>query len=114
MQKCFGVKSFSSFSMSIFLSCHIYPFEPIGTAVNKIKEKQNEKLKRKALSIKPVKKKKVKREKKQILWPVFRLSNQMAALMGKEIMSRQHITQALWKYIKEHNLQVRHLPTIFI
>ena len=110
MRRCFGMRSFSSFSMNTFVSCHVYPFTPISSAINKLRARQDEKLKRKAYSIKHMVKneKKQKRAKTEIRWPPHRLSKKMAEFIGKKFMPRQHITKELWKYIKEHNLQVSH------
>lgn len=100
MQRCFGVRQFTSFEMATFLSCHFHPFTPLNEAVKKIKKKEKNApdKKRKALVQGPTKKKVQKRRPNK-------LSPELSLFVGREYMPRTKVTQFIWKYIKKHKLQ---------
>uniref|UniRef100_A0A7S2U805 DM2 domain-containing protein n=1 Tax=Attheya septentrionalis TaxID=420275 RepID=A0A7S2U805_9STRA len=94
----FGVKKFTMFSMNKYIGAHIHPFTPVDLT----KESESSK-KRKAA--KKDKKKGVKKPRKAGGQTPFRLSDELALVVGKSILPRPQVTQGLWKYIKERNLQ---------
>jgi len=101
MQEVFGVERFTMFKMAKYLSAHIYPFKPLNldddaddSSTKKRKKENKSKAKKKQKT--PAKKKK---------FPIYRLSDTLAEVVGEEILTRQKVTQLLTAYIKERELQ---------
>ena len=102
MKGVFGdVDSFSMFTMNKYISPHIHPFKPLDLTPS-VK-------KRNADDDGSGRKKKKKKQKKKApgMQPPYRLSDDLVAVVGKSILPRPQVTQALWKYIRENDLQVR-------
>jgi upstream activation factor subunit UAF30 len=97
----FGVKQFTMFSMNKYIGAHIHPFTPVD--LTKLSENSK---KRKAAKKEQKKKGVVKKPRKSGTQTPYRLSDELALVVGKSILPRPQVTQGLWKYIKEHNLQV--------
>lgn len=108
MRNCFGVKKFSAFSMNRLLGCHIHPFKSLEEVLKEIsldkKEKAKRPKKRNKIEIaeNTVRTKKVRKKTRSV---PYRLSDQLAEVVGKKFMPRTHVTKYLWKYIKTHGLQ---------
>ena len=102
MKGLFGqdVESFSMFTMNKYISPHIHPFKPLDLTPSKRKAEDGG-------SGTGRKKKKEKKKKSPGLQAPYRLSDDLVAVVGKTILPRPQVTQALWKYIREHDLQVR-------
>jgi upstream activation factor subunit UAF30 len=87
------------FSMNKYIGAHVEPYKPIdlshdgGGAESK---------KRKA---KASPNDTDEGAKKQTQVP-YRLSDSLVAVVGKSVLPRPQVTQALWVYIRENNLQV--------
>jgi len=102
MKGVFGkdVDSFSMFTMNKYISPHIHPFKPLDLTPSTKKRKAED-------GIGGGKKKKKEQKKKAPgLQAPYRLSEDLVAVVGKQVLPRPQVTQALWKYIRENNLQV--------
>jgi upstream activation factor subunit UAF30 len=99
MKSLFGVDRFDMFQMNKYVSPHIHPFPPLDLTPSKRKTDGDEK--------RPAKRKKKDGAKKQAgTQAPYRLSDELAAVCGKDILPRPQVTQALWAYIRRMNLQV--------
>lgn len=95
MKKVFGVDTFTMFSMNKYIGAHVEPFKPVDLTTNTPK-------KRKA---KEDPKQKSSGKKKTGSQAPYRLSDALTAVCGKEILPRPQVTQGLWAYIRENDLQ---------
>lgn len=107
MKTLFKVDKFTMFTLNKYVGCHIHPFTPVNLdqlSENSKKRKLEAARKRKAKSeAKKGKKKKIKRREGS--HPPYRLSGPLQAVVGKDILPRPQVTQALWIYIKAKGLQ---------
>lgn len=107
MKSLFKVDKFTMFTLNKYVGSHIHPFTPVNLdqlSENSKRRKEEAARKRKAKSeAKKGKKKKMKR--KEGSHPPYRLSEELKAVVGKDILPRPQVTQALWVYIKAQNLQ---------
>lgn len=94
MKAVFGVDNFTMFSMNKYIGAHIEPYKPVDLTTSAPK-------KRKAKAD-PKEKGAKKRTGTQA---PYRLSDELQAVVGKSILPRPQVTQALWAYIRENNLQ---------
>ena len=101
MKEVFGkdVESFSMFTMNKYISPHIHPFKPLDLTPTTRKRKAEDGGSGK-------KKKKEQKKKAPGMQAPYRLSDDLVAVVGKSILPRPQVTQALWKYIRENDLQV--------
>lgn len=106
MKAVFGkdVESFSMFTMNKYISPHIHPFKPLDLTPSTRKRKAED-------GGSGRKKKKEQKKKAPGMQAPYRLSDDLVAVVGKSILPRPQVTQALWKYIRENDLQVRWLDT---
>jgi len=107
MKSLFSCDKITMFTLNKYVSSHIHPFTPVNLEElsensKKRKEEAARKRKAKAEMKKGSKKPKVKRK---VGHPPYRLSEQLKAVVEKDILPRPQVTQALWVYIKKHNLQ---------
>lgn len=100
LKEVFNVDSFTMFSMNKYVSAHLEPFKPV-----KLDELSDLSMKRKRQK-KKVKNSKPPKKRKSGTQPAFRLSDDLARIVGKQILPRLQVFKALWAYIKENNLQV--------
>ncbi|KAL7498511.1 hypothetical protein ACHAWT_006303 [Skeletonema menzelii] len=100
MKEVFGkdVESFSMFTMNKYISPHIHPFKPLDLTPTTRKRKAEDGGSGK-------KKKKEQKKKAPGMQAPYRLSDDLVAVVGKSILPRPQVTQALWKYIRENDLQ---------
>ncbi|EJK56158.1 hypothetical protein THAOC_24008 [Thalassiosira oceanica] len=103
MREVFKVDNFTMFrltvtSMNKYIGAHIDPYKPVDLTTN---SSASSKRKAKSTGGEPGKKKK-RAPGVQAPW---RLSEAMVAVVGKPVLPRPQITQALWAYIRENNLQ---------
>lgn len=107
LKAIFAVESFTMFTMNKYIGAHIEPFIPVRFDTEDEKEaKRAAKAAKKAAEKKAGKgkgKAKVKR-KSGTQWP-YRLSAEMTAVCGTDILPRPQVTQHIWKYIRANNLQ---------
>ena len=101
MQSLFGTDRFDMFQMNKYVSTHIHPYPPLDLTSTPKRKKEGDDGKRKA------KKKKSAVKKQPGTQAPYRLSDELAAVCGKNILPRPQVTQALWAYIRANNLQVR-------
>ena len=82
------------FSMNKYIGAHVDPYKPVDLTTNttapRKKRKSNE----------------PKKKRDPGTMPPYRLSEDLTAVVGKSILPRPQVTQALWVYIKANNLQV--------
>jgi len=86
------------FSMNKYIGEHVEPFKPIDMSSDAAASK-----KRKA---KASPKDNSEAKKSSGTQVPYRLSDPLVAVVGKSILPRPQVTQALWVYIRENNLQV--------
>jgi len=107
MKKVFGCKSFTMFTMNKYLGAHIHPFKPVDLSSNSAKKKP-------AAGTRKRKKqgeeddgggKKKRKAKKPGLQPPYRLSDELAEIVGTQILPRPQVVKGIWAHIKKHNLQ---------
>eukprot|EP00985_Skeletonema_marinoi_P014107 scaffold7083_cov137-Skeletonema_marinoi.AAC.1 len=100
MKAVFGkdVESFSMFTMNKYISPHIHPFKPLDLTPSTRKRKAED-------GGSGRKKKKEQKKKAPGMQAPYRLSDDLVAVVGKSILPRPQVTQALWKYIRENDLQ---------
>eukprot|EP00567_Pseudictyota_dubia_P004405 CAMPEP_0197435678 /NCGR_PEP_ID=MMETSP1175-20131217/3243_1 /TAXON_ID=1003142 /ORGANISM="Triceratium dubium, Strain CCMP147" /LENGTH=295 /DNA_ID=CAMNT_0042964777 /DNA_START=232 /DNA_END=1116 /DNA_ORIENTATION=+ len=95
MRKVFGTDKFTMFTMNKYVGAHIHPFTPVDLTKNTTTPKKTT----------PRGKKGQAGKKKQGTQTPWRLSKTLSKVVGKDILPRPQVTQALWVYIKEHGLQ---------
>ena len=100
MKAVFGVDRFTMFSMNKYIGAHVEPYKPVDLTTSTPKKRKDEAGKKGAAAKKP----KIKREPGT--QAPYRLSDELAAVVGKKILPRPQVTQALWAYIRKNNLQV--------
>lgn len=105
MRGVFGVKTFTMFTMNKYVGAHIHPFKPVDLTP-KAKPAVGGKMKRKRKASDEANSKKKRKPKKVGLQPPYRLSPELAEIVGKDILPRPQVVTALWDYIKSNNLQV--------
>mmetsp|Transcript_8601 Transcript_8601/g.12258 ORF Transcript_8601/g.12258 Transcript_8601/m.12258 type:complete len:297 (-) Transcript_8601:164-1054(-) len=103
MRNLFHCEKFTMFTMNKYVGAHIHPF----TKVNLNELSENSKKKKQEAAEKRAKndKKKQKKPRKVGTCAPFRLSPELASVVGKDILPRPQVTQALWVYIKKQGLQ---------
>jgi upstream activation factor subunit UAF30 len=104
MHTVFGVENFTMFTMNKYIAAHIHPYKPVDLTPKEPKPRKKRKANRKA-NDPPIKKK--RKAKKPGLQPPYRLSPELATVVGKPILPRPQVVTALWAYIKDNKLQVR-------
>mmetsp|Transcript_13649 Transcript_13649/g.39876 ORF Transcript_13649/g.39876 Transcript_13649/m.39876 type:complete len:260 (-) Transcript_13649:469-1248(-) len=96
MRKVFGTDKFTMFTMNKYVGAHIHPFTPVDLTKNTTATKKKATGGKKGQAAK----------KKQGTQTPWRLSEALSNVVGKEILPRPQVTQALWAYIRKHDLQV--------
>lgn len=89
------------FSMNKYIGEHVEPFKPIDLS----SDGSTDPKKRKAKASPTDTDEGAKKNSSGTQVP-YRLSDPLVAVVGKSILPRPQVTQALWVYIREHNLQV--------
>lgn len=119
MKQVFGCDTFTMFTMNKYVAAHIHPFKPLDLTAKPKKEKtpkkkadESGKKRKKGSKAEASPKKKKRKPKKPGLQPPYRLSEEMAAVVGKDILPRPQVVTALWEYIKRNDLQVRTTMTM--
>jgi upstream activation factor subunit UAF30 len=125
MRDVFGVATFTMFTMNKYLSAHIEPFKPVDLTTNssspsstasrtpsKRKTKSdaaasssNKKQRRTSSSGNKNDNDSSKKKKKTSNQPPYRLSQELTAVVGTDILPRPQVVKQLWIYIKSHDLQ---------
>lgn len=96
MREVFGCDSFTMFSMNKYVSAHVYPFKPVDLTSSSSPSPKKRKRKAATKNNKP--------RKKGTQAP-YQLSPELTRVVEKRILPRPQVTQALWVYIRKHNLQ---------
>lgn len=107
MKSLFHCDKFTMFTMNKYVNMHMHPFTPVN--LNELSENSKKK-KQEALERRKAKEEKKKNgEKKSKRKPgmqaPWRLSQDLIAVVGKEILPRPQVIQRLWIYIRKHQLQ---------
>jgi upstream activation factor subunit UAF30 len=102
MKKVFGVERFTMFTMNKYIAAHVHPFKEVDLSEKPktAPKKRKRKVKEEAGSAK-----KKRKPKKPGLQPPYKLSEDMAKVVGKDILPRPQVVTALWHYIKSNELQ---------
>lgn len=103
MQQVFGCETFTMFTMNKYVAAHIHPFKAVDLTPKDPKPRKKRKTTKKTGNEPPLKKK--RKPKKPGLQPPYRLSKEMAAVAGKDVLPRPQVVTKLWEYIKKHDLQ---------
>lgn len=108
MKAVFGTDRFDMFSMNKYVSTHIHPFPPLDLTPSTKRKSPGD--------IEPKAKKKKREGVKRApgIQAPYRLSKDLAAVCGKDILPRPQVTSALWAYIRRCNLQVSVVCVCFI
>jgi upstream activation factor subunit UAF30 len=101
LQDVFGCETFTMFTMNKYLSAHIEPFKPVDLTTNSTGSSTPTSKKRKA-AVSSSTNKKTKKTGSQ---PPYRLSKELAAVVGTDVLPRPQVVKQLWVYIKKHDLQ---------
>jgi upstream activation factor subunit UAF30 len=102
MKKVFGIDRFTMFTMNKYIAAHVHPFKEVDLTEKPKKEPKKRKRKVKEEAGAARKKRKAK---KPGLQPPYKLSEDMAKVVGKDILPRPQVVTALWHYIKSNELQ---------
>jgi len=105
LKAVFKVDTFTMFSLNKYIGAHVHPFKP----VNLTEMSENSKKKKEDLKKRKAEQAKTGNKRKTGTQPAYHLSDDLANVVGKPILPRPQVTQALWVYIKENKLQVRGL-----
>jgi upstream activation factor subunit UAF30 len=105
MKEVFGVDTFTMFTMNKYVAAHIYPFKPVDLTP-KEKPTKGAGKKRKSSGTSKDSPKKKRKPKKPGLQPPYRLSGELAEVVGKDVLPRPQVVSAIWEYIKNNGLQV--------
>ena len=109
MKDVFGVDRFTMFTMNKYISSHIHPFNPVDLTPKPKSDKPKKKRKRRSAKNDDSDDggKKKRKPKKPGLQPPYRLSEELQAVVGTDILPRPQVVTKLWEYIKKKELQVR-------
>lgn len=99
LKKIFGVDQVTMFTLNKYVGAHIHPFSP----VNLTELSENSKKRKAENAFKKIHGNKTRITGIHVPWL---LSDDLSAVVGKRVLSRPQVTQGLWVYIREHNLQV--------
>jgi upstream activation factor subunit UAF30 len=111
MKKVFKVDTFTMFTLNKYIGAHVHPFKPVDLTTRAPSASSK---KRKASSAPGGGDAKKKRKpKKPGLQPPYRLSEELADVVGTDVLPRPQVVSAIWDYIKSNNLQVRRTGVVF-
>ncbi|KAL3905592.1 MAG: hypothetical protein SGILL_009615, partial [Bacillariaceae sp.] len=103
MKEVFGVDTFTMFTMNKYVAAHIYPFKPVDLTPKEKPAKGAGKKRKSSGNSKDSPKK--RKPKKPGLQPPYRLSGELAEVVGKDVLPRPQVVSAIWAYIKSNGLQ---------
>lgn len=98
MKAVFGVDNFTMFTMNKYIGAHVEPYKPVDLTTSSTPKKRKAKAEPKPKGAK----------KKPGMQAPYRLSDELVAVVGKRVLPRPQVTQALWAYIRENDLQNPH------
>lgn len=98
MRDVFGCQTFTMFTMNKYVSAHVHPFTPVDLTA-KPKKAAGAKKRKSRGSASPKKKRKTGSQ------PPYRLSDELQAVVGTDILPRPQVVSKIWEYIKANNLQ---------
>ena len=93
------------FTQNKYLGAHIDPYKPVDLTTPSAATLKKRKAKKENNG-------EPKKKRGSGLQAPYRLSEDLASVVGKSILPRPQVTQALWAYIRENNLQVSVLSMI--
>ncbi len=103
MKELFSVDRLTMFTLNKYVGAHIHPFKPVN--LNELSENSKKK-KENARKRKAAKNSGTAKKRKPMNQPPWRLSEDLVAVVEKNILTRPQVTKALWAYIKSNDLQV--------
>ena len=99
MRRVFDCERFTMFTMNKYVSAHVHPFKPVDlTTPSKASAAKKRKAKGKTGSSS-------KKKRKAGTQPPYRLSEDLQAIVGTDILPRPQVVSKIWEYIKANNLQ---------
>jgi len=112
MKKVFGCDTFTMFTMNKYLGAHIHPYKPVDLTTNTTKKKKTGTPGRKRKKKNGENsddsgddRKKKRKPKKPGLQPPYKLSKELAEIVGTNILPRPQVVKGIWAHIKKHDLQ---------
>ena len=122
MKSLFGCNTFTMFTMNKYIGAHIHPYKPVDLTTpsaatikkkNAAKAASQSRKRNKSSSTSSSGKggkddedgDKKRKPKKPGLQPPYRLSDELAAIVGTDILPRPQVVKGIWAYIKKHDLQ---------
>jgi len=105
MKAVFGVDSFTMFSMNKYIGAHVEPYKPVDLTTSSTTTKKRKAAAAAKSSDSTKDKGGGAKKKAPGTQAPYRLSDKLQAVVGKSILPRPQVTQALWAYIREHDLQ---------
>jgi upstream activation factor subunit UAF30 len=112
----FKVDMVTMFTLNKYISAHVHPYKPVDLTTKNKTPTTTTKKKRKASSSKESKggsAKKKRKPKQPGLQPPYRLSAELADVVGADVLPRPQVVSAVWVYIKSNHLQVRRCTVLF-
>ena len=82
------------FTMNKYIGAHIEPYKPVDLTASSTPKKRKAKSPKEGGA-----------KRQSGTQAPYRLSDELAAVVEKRILPRPQVTQALWAYIRENNLQ---------
>jgi upstream activation factor subunit UAF30 len=99
MRKVFECPKFTMFTMNKYIGAHIHPFKAVDlTSTPKRTSSKRKASKARGSST-------AKKARKVGTQPPYRLSEELQAIVGTDILPRPQVVSKLWEYIKAHGLQ---------
>jgi len=114
MKAVFGVDSFTMFSMNKYIGAHVEPYKPVDLTTSSTTSKKRKAAAAAAKSSSTTESSSKDKgggggggakKKAPGTQAPYRLSDKLQAVVGKSILPRPQVTQALWAYIRENDLQ---------
>jgi upstream activation factor subunit UAF30 len=106
LKAVFGVDRFTMFTMNKYIAAHIHPYKPVDLTPKPKPDKSTTPTKKRKRKEKDPPLKKKRKAKKPGLQPPYRLSDDLQAIVGTDVLPRPQVVTALWAYIKKKDLQV--------
>lgn len=98
MRKVFDCNTFTMFTMNKYIGAHIHPFKPVDLTPTPQSDAKRKRKARKESSS-------AKKKRKVGTQPPYRLSEELQAIVGTDILPRPQVVSKIWVYIKANNLQ---------
>lgn len=114
MKQVFGCDMFTMFTMNKYIGAHVHPFKPVDLTSSSSKKPATTSTTRKRGASTSRRKtgkgssSSAKKPRKAGSQPPYRLSEDLQAVVGTDILPRPQVVSKIWTYIKANNLQNEH------